>query len=469
MRLAALMDRARLSILAIPVIAIVASLMLFVSESAFRGVRDDLRRLEERGRARVLLMELLHRVTDAESGKRGYLLVGGQDYLVPYARAKEASTAAINEIALRLEHLDDQAAQADLGRLKEAVRGKFGEMEEVLALWDAGRRDAALDVVRSGHGRVMMDQVRERAEGMIRNQSEIIARGLSQIHRTILISRLAVGGMVALSLALLIKFMRMARDLQRQRESRQAELRAERDRLGTEVALRTAELTELARHMQTVREDEKAHLARELHDELGALLTAAKLDVARIRPRLMQELPDLKPRLDHLIETLNSGIALKRRIIEDLRPSTLSSLGLVPALEILCQEFAERSGLQVQPELESLSLSPNAQLTVYRVLQEAFTNIAKYAKARQIRVRLSAVGDEAQLLISDDGVGFDPQATRLGAHGLRGMRFRVEAENGRMTLESAPGEGTRLRVILPLCPPKEAEAASDSAPGELQG
>ncbi|MFS2076832.1 histidine kinase, partial [Curtobacterium sp. CT11-133] len=90
---------------------------------------------------------------------------------------------------------------------------------------------------------------------------------------------------------------------------------------------------------------EREHLARELHDELGALLTAAKLDITRIKARLSGENGDLPARIEHLIETLNSGIALKRRIIEDLRPSSLSNLGLLPALEILTREFAQRSGL----------------------------------------------------------------------------------------------------------------------------
>jgi hypothetical protein len=93
-----------------------------------------------------------------------------------------------------------------------------------------------------------------------------------------------------------------------------------------------------------VREEERGHLARELHDELGALLTAAKLDVARLKSRLGDQPPEVGQRLQHLTETLNSGIALKRRIIEDLRPSSLSNLGLTASLEILAREFSERSG-----------------------------------------------------------------------------------------------------------------------------
>ena len=108
---------------------------------------------------------------------------------------------------------------------------------------------------------------------------------------------------------------------------------------------RTAQLTELTHHLQTAREDERHRLARDLHDELGALLTSAKLDAARIRSRLAGTAPEALERLAHLVATLNSSIALGRRIIEDLRPSTLSNLGLVATLEILAREFAERSGI----------------------------------------------------------------------------------------------------------------------------
>ena len=169
-------------------------------------------------------------------------------------------------------------------------------------------------------------------------------------------------------------------------------MQAERDRLELEVAQRTAQLTELTHHLQTAREDERSRLARDLHDELGALLTSAKLDAARIKSRLAGTAPEALERLSHLVETLNSGIAMKRRIIEDLRPSALGNLGLVAALEILAREFAEQSGIAVHHALEPVPLEADAELVVYRLVQEAITNIAKYAKAKQVWVSLSAAG-----------------------------------------------------------------------------
>jgi len=150
------------------------------------------------------------------------------------------------------------------------------------------------------------------------------------------------------------------------------------------------------------------------------------------------------------VEALNNGIALKRRIIEDLRPSTLNSLGLVPALEILCGETAERMGIPIHARLEPVRLAPGADLVVFRVVQESLTNIAKYAKASEVHVCLATLDGEAVAEVSDNGVGFDVSKTARDSHGLRGMRFRVEAERGRLKVRSAPGRGTTLTARLPL-------------------
>jgi len=226
-------------------------------------------------------------------------------------------------------------------------------------------------------------------------------------------------------------------------------MQAERDRLEIEVA----RLTELVRHLQTAREDERCRLARDLHDELGSLLTSAKLDAARIRTQLAGKSPEGSRLLGHLIETLDTGIALGRRIIEDLGPSSLNNLGLVVALEILAREFAERSGVVAHVALEPVQLGPPAQLVVYRLVQEAITNITKYSKASHVWLSLAMRRGQAEVSVRDDGVGFDAALQPPSAFGLIGMRFRVEAEGGVLALVSAPGEGTLIRASLPQATP----------------
>jgi signal transduction histidine kinase len=233
----------------------------------------------------------------------------------------------------------------------------------------------------------------------------------------------------------------------------------ERSRLEALVTERTRELTDLTRHLQTAREDERARLARDLHDELGALLTSAKLDAARIRARLGANPPataEALERLAHLVGHLDGVIAIKRRITEDLRPSALSHLGLVVTLEILARDFGDSSGLILLCDFSAVRLGPAAELVVYRVVQEALNNIAKHAGAGTVRLRLTQAGERVQLSVADDGCGFDPLRLNRPAHGLMGMRFRVEAEQGRLHIDSAPTRGTTLRVELPA-------AAADAA------
>jgi signal transduction histidine kinase len=209
-----------------------------------------------------------------------------------------------------------------------------------------------------------------------------------------------------------------------------------------------------------VREEERGHLARELHDELGALLTAAKLDVARLKSRTATAGPEVAERLQHLTDTLNGVIALKRRIIEDLRPSSLSNLGLTAALEILTREFAERANLDVQINVEPVTLPDATNLTIYRMVQESLNNIAKYARAQHVLVTVHNHPTHIAVQIRDDGIGFAEENVRRNAHGLLGMRHRVEAAGGRLTITSAPDTGTLVSAVIPIVPAAPALATA---------
>jgi signal transduction histidine kinase len=311
-----------------------------------------------------------------------------------------------------------------------------------------------------------MDEIRAAGEQLLTAETNRVAAAREAILDTLMLNRIGIGAMTALSMLALFMYLRQTRALDAAREEQRVAIQVERDRLEREVNTRTAQLVELARRIETAREDERHHLARELHDELGALLTAAKLDAARLKSRIGATVPEALERINHLNETLNSGIALKRRIIEDLRPSALSNLGLVAALDILTREFAERSGIEVVKNLRAVELTPAAELSVYRLVQEALTNASKYAKARRLDVELHAEGSQVHVSVRDDGVGFDPALLKTSAHGLFGMRYRVEAEGGRLEIESTPGAGTRVFAVLPasaLATADEAAKADEAA------
>ena len=446
---AAALDRLRRSAFALPLAILAAGMMMAISELGYHQSAGQLSELVNRGQARLELARLIRRVSEAESSKRGYLLTGRDEYQASYRHASSQSLASLVRLKQLQDHDDPASALPDLAELDERVRIRLAEMDAVLTLYNSGQEDKAHIQLMSGMGRDEMDGIRSLGDAMLTRENARIAAGLGTVFDTLQLNRVGVALMTAVSLLVLTMYLRQRRQRDEERQARQQQLREERDRLEEQVRHRTAELTELARHLETAREDERARLARDLHDELGALLTAAKLDVARLRPKLSAAAPELLPRVAHLVETLNSGIALKRRIIEDLRPSSLSNLGLLPALEILCGEFAERLGVTLHQRFSPVSLSPASELTVFRLVQESLNNVAKHARAKTITVELSALPGQVAVRIQDDGVGFDSARVGTGRHGLVGMRYRVQAEGGTLVVKASPGQGTELTALLP--------------------
>lgn len=440
-------DRFRRSRLALPLAAVVAVAMVLISEGSYWRAKDAMDELGRLGTARTAIQNLHRNMVDAETGQRGFLISRRPEYLAPYRDASEEIRETLRVLHLHFKSQPDKTET--MKRLDELVQSKLSEMETTIGLADEGKDEQWRDIFATGIGREKMDQIRTVSAQLLADETNKVTVARAGIYETLLLNRFGIGAMTLLSLLALYLVLRQTVALDRQREDYARAVRAERDHLEREVLRRTAQLTELARHLQTAREDERHRLARELHDELGALLTAAKLDAARLRSRIAALAPEAVERLNHLSETLNSGIALKRRIIEDLRPSALSNLGLVAALDILTREFAERSNIPIDKQLDTVPLSPAAELTVYRLVQEALTNITKYAKARHVSVELAAQGGWVRVEVKDDGVGFDPASTGATSHGLFGMRYRVEAEGGQLVIASTPGVGTRIGATLP--------------------
>jgi signal transduction histidine kinase len=430
-----------------PLAVAVAIAFLTVNEVTYQRARDGIASGDEMQAQRVEVRRLQLLLQAAEAGQRGYMLTGQLEYKEPYEVAKAQLESQLTR--LRALFADDPDAQPNVLEIEDLTRRKASELKTTIELFEGGNVTGALDVVKTGIG---LDHMRalDKLVATTATQEEIkMAYARRSLINTLVLNRLGIAALVLLSLLSLAWILRQSKRLDAAREEQRAELQLERDRLETEVERRTLDLTELARHLQTVREDERSRLARELHDELGGLLTAAKLDVARVKSRLKGAAPEIGERIGHLVQSLDAGIALKRRIIEDLRPSTLSNLGLNAALEVLCAEFSRRTDVKVQAELGDVSLPEDAQLTAYRVVQEALTNVAKYAKAHHVTVRLQGDGEVARLSVSDDGAGFDTRGVPMRARGLAGMRFRVASHGGRLDLTSQPGQGTTIEVQLP--------------------
>jgi signal transduction histidine kinase len=430
-----------------PLAVLAAAAMLFVSEGSYWQSVNTLDRLVAETEARASILDLRKNILDAETGQQGYLLTSREEYLGPYNRA----LGPISDLLRQLEsHYSDQPrAKQVLDRLAKLVKSRLSLIAETIRLKQEGKPDLAAELVLTGFGKDQMDEIQQLGFDLQALGTTSVVESRRGIDGTLLLGRIGVIALTAICLLALFIYLRHAAAAENLQRELNRTIQAERDQLEIVVARRTEVLTALAQHLQTAREDERQRLARNLHDELGALLTSAKLDAARIKSRLAGAAPEAQERLAHLVETLNTSIALGRSIIEDLRPSTLANLGLVSAIEILAREFAERAGTEVHCALSPVKLRPSAELMVYRLVQEAITNISKYAQARQVWISLGLEGDQVKIAVRDDGVGFDPGAQRGSAYGLVGMRFRVEAERGSLNVVSAPGQGTRVEATLP--------------------
>ncbi len=433
--------------ISLPLAVLAAAILIFINEAGFRLSTQATTSIEAAQETRSVVNRLLQHMLDAETGQRGYLLTGDPKYLEPY----DVATADINQTldALRRLYAPYPADLAEFAMLSRNVSRKLAEMDLSVRMRKQGNEEAWKFVLTTDVGMEQMKAIRSQIGKLIQSSNTQIQVAQSQIARSLQLARLGIAVMALAGLLAFYMYLRQTRALLDSGKREQESLQRERDQLDKEVRDRTATLAELATHLQQVREDERGHLARELHDELGALLTAAKLDVARIKSRLGAISPEATERIQHLIETLNSGIALKRRIVEDLRPSSLSHLGLVASLEILAREFEDRSGLSISTDLEMVELGGAAQLTVYRLVQESLTNIGKYAEARQAEISLHNFDSYIAVEVKDDGKGFDSLKISPASHGLAGMRHRVEAAGGKLTVSSKPGEGTRIFAVLP--------------------
>jgi signal transduction histidine kinase len=215
-------------------------------------------------------------------------------------------------------------------------------------------------------------------------------------------------------------------------------------------------LRELSAHRERAREEERMHIARELHDELGQALTALRMKIALLRVEFGQDNPALIHHVGKLNELVDRTIGVVRGVSSALRPAALD-MGVVPALEWLVKEFRAHSDIDCElvVPVPSVGLDDGVGLAIFRVAQESLTNVTRHARAGSVRITLQACGNQCMLEVRDDGCGFAPGGIERGKFGLVGMRERVEMLGGEFSISSGPGEGTSLRVRLPVAGPLE--------------
>ena len=426
--------------------------VLIASETGNVRLSQGYRQVIQSQQAETAINELLAELVNAEAGQRGFLLTGKDEYLDPYNKAIPHIHALMAEI--RDHYANDPDALKLFSETALQVSRKLTEMELTLIY---GKRDleVALDLVRTDFGKASMEAVRQGLDRLRQREIATVARSLEHAERDLALSRYGIALITAVNIILLVVLgMQHAKRLAVTELARD-KAEEESQKLDRMVRERTRQLSDLAAHLQRVTEDEKTRLARELHDELGAILTATKMDLHWLRSRMQANEPAVSEKITRVMAHVDQGIQIKRRLIEDLRPTILLNLGLVEALSQLTEDVGVRNGWHTEVSLpdDMPKLTDDAAIALYRIVQESLTNASKYAHATSVSVALDVNEDEGvRLRVRDNGRGFPADIERrrmVGHHGLLGMEQRAIALGGTLTIDSMPGGGVTIIVELP--------------------
>jgi signal transduction histidine kinase len=416
-----------------------------ITESRRAETRHFAETLRERQETMRVLAESIYKGLEAESAQRGFLLTGEARYLAPMEAGIAASDTAVADLVTRFGKLAPEELPV-LQSVQQDLRSKADEMRRSVGLLKENQPFMAMALVKSDLGLRLMGSIKTALEGVRERERARIFNGIDRWKQATRLNTLInlVGTLFTIAVLVVLGLL-ASRDLRR-RESYAGQL-------AEEIKARTAELRDLSQHMSRVAESEKHALARELHDELGGLLVAMRMDIAQLRRRSGNEQdPDLKARWARVEQALIDGVELKSRVIEELRPTLLDNMGLFSALRWMASERAEQARLHLKMEGmdEDVEMPPETAIAVFRTVQEAIANIIRHAVARRITMK-TRIDDRLTLEIADDGRGMPHGSEqRTGSHGLKQMRFRMEAVGGTLHIASNDLGGTTVQLSVPL-------------------
>ncbi len=399
---------------------------------------------------------------ESESAERGFLYTSNDDYLEPLNRNDSQISSRLAKLHEMVADNPPQQILAD--QVRTIALEKMIDLNKTIAAHKMGQKDAARVIVMSDHGKQLMAEFRKKVAYLLAQEERVLQARVTRDAEIQLAIRwgfaiiLFINALMILAGAVAI--MRgMAREINRDiadvvRHDERAAVAA------SEVVQRAAELRALTVHLLRVQEEERRTVARELHDELGGTLSAIKMDILMGRDAAAKRSDEKSvARLQRALASSDSAIQFIRRLIEDLRPTLLDNIGLEAALRAMVDQFCERCGVKCEislPEGE-LNLTSAQSTALYRICQEALTNVMKYAKAKQVTINLTSDGSVWRLQLADDGVGLaTTQQHRSMSHGLLGMRERIVALGGSFDIRGAAGQGTTLTAIFPVVEREEA-------------
>jgi signal transduction histidine kinase len=424
--------------------------LFFLAAAGQSRLNADNARVHDSQLRQESLSEFLALITDAESGQRGYLLTGDSAYLQPYTDAVPRVEAALDRVH---EAYGADEANAELHELRMLTGKKLGELEDALAMFNRQGPAPALNIVRTDVGRRTMDDISHLVSTMRQEANKDLSDASAQWQADFRTSRWAAALGVIFNIGLVLLASRLVYGDMSRRDRQATDLRDQKQELERQVGERTRELTALSTHLQGVSEQEKSALSRELHDELGGLLVAARMDLSWLQQRLPTSDPAIEQRFKRIHESLSAGVDLKRRVVEELRPTLLDNMGLFSALRWQFKETCRRTGLKCTESIpdSELQFNPEAAIGIFRVAQEALTNILKHAEATSADLAIAIEDDTFILKITDNGKGIRSNRLKTDtSHGLAAMRHRIAALGGRWEIKSPSTGGTIVLAQIPL-------------------
>lgn len=389
-------------------------------------------------------------MVDVETGQRGFLLTRDPAYLEPYEAARSRITPALNRLG-GLTPGDE--GQAGVEAIRATAAERLALASRSVGVARGGDFTAAAGLLEAGAGKASMDRLRAELAALEGAAEAELAMLRATDAGDTFWPRIATLVSTMLVFVLLLAVTRLVLDESARQRAYARDREQEAARMQQLVAARTADLSALSAHVQTVAEREKAELARNLHDELGGLLTAARMDIAWLQGATQGLDPSIAAKLVELNQAFTQAMDVKRRVVESLRPALLDHFGLPTAMQNHFEEVCRKAGLDCSTHVtdEIGKLPEDLAIAIFRVGQESLTNIVRHARARRVELEFDVVDGVIAVHIRDDGIGMDAAAPpAAGSHGIPGMRQRIQSLGGSFLLASEPGRGTEVLITIPL-------------------
>ena len=404
----------------------------------------------------AVLHQLKANLFEAESAQRGYIITKRKEYVAPLNSALNLARQNVKlSEALVIDTSTEKNQIIELTWLKAisaSVEAKSAEMLLTIKLIEQNKVDEANEVINVDVGRLEMQKFVTETDKLIEQQTADVDTMIKKRQNTVNLARASniVGALILIFLVVMV-IKQLINELLVKSKLQQQAIN-ENANYENKLQQQTKLLRSMALDYQADVERERQKLSRELHDELGSIFTATKMDLAWCMKKLADIAPDIVAKLTKTMGYVNQGIQYQRHIVQELHPSMISTFGFWPALTALINDAAERNKWRLTLNLpdETMPLNETISLVTYRIVQESLNNANKYAKASAVSVDIMLDDHHIKLEISDNGIGVDMQSLSGLTHGLSGMRHRVLAIGGHFEMLSSPSQGVLIRALIPL-------------------